>query len=103
MPVAVPGATEAAEKLGFAILDLCIDAGGSITVEHGVGIEKKSKMAGQFTAEDLDTMQLVRCAFDPRGLCNPGKIYPTPRLCGERPGLKREPHPLVASGQADLL
>jgi glycolate oxidase len=56
-----------------------------------------------FSPEDLDTMQMVRCAFDPRGLCNPGKIYPTPRLCGERPGIKREPHPLVASGQADLL
>jgi glycolate oxidase len=48
-------------------------------------------------------MQMVRCAFDPRGLCNPGKIYPTPRLCGERPGFRQGPHPLVASGQVDLL
>ena len=85
---AVDGATEAAEELGFAILDLCIDAGGSITGEHGVGIEKKAKMASQFTAEDLDTMQLVRCAFDPDGLANPGKVFPTPRLCGERPGVR---------------
>ena len=85
---AVPGATEAAEELGFAILDLCIDAGGSITGEHGVGIEKKAKMAGQFTEADLDTMQLVRCAFDPGGLANPGKVFPTPRLCGERPGVR---------------
>ena len=85
---AVPGAPEAAEALGFAILDLCIDAGGSITGEHGVGIEKKSKMASQFTEADLDTMQLVRCAFDPEGIANPGKVFPTPRLCGERPGFR---------------
>jgi glycolate oxidase len=85
---AVPGAPAAAEELGFAILDLCIDAGGSITGEHGVGLEKKSKMAGQFTEADLDTMQLVRCAFDPAGLANPGKLLPTPRLCGERPGVR---------------
>ena len=43
-------------------------------------------MPKMFTAEDLDTMQLVRCAFDPASLCNPGKIFPTPRLCGEVPG-----------------
>ncbi|GAA5201317.1 FAD-linked oxidase C-terminal domain-containing protein [Rugosimonospora acidiphila] len=85
---AAPGAMADAERLGFAILDACIDAGGSITGEHGVGFEKKSKMARQFTAEDLDTMQLVRCAFDPGGLANPGKLFPTPRLCGERPGAR---------------
>jgi glycolate oxidase len=54
-----------------------------------------------FGADDLDTMQLLRCAFDPEGLCNPGKIFPTPRLCGEVPGVRREPHPLVASGKLD--
>ncbi|MBD0737775.1 FAD-linked oxidase C-terminal domain-containing protein [Streptomyces sp. CBMA29] len=85
---AVPGAAHAAEELGFAILDLCVDAGGSITGEHGVGLEKKSRMARQFTAEDLDTMQLVRCAFDPDNIANPGKQFPTPRLCGERPGVR---------------
>jgi glycolate oxidase len=84
----VPGAAHAAEELGFAILDLCVDAGGSITGEHGVGLEKKSRMTRQFTAEDLDTMQLVRCAFDPDGIANPGKQFPTPRLCGERPGVR---------------
>ena len=52
-----------------------------------------------FSADDLDTMQLLRCAFDPAGLCNPGKIFPTPRLCGEVPGVRRGPHPLVAAGQ----
>jgi glycolate oxidase len=83
-----PGAAEAAEDLGSAILDLCVDAGGSITGEHGVGVEKKAKMARQFTADDLDTMHRLRCAFDPAGLANPGKLFPTPRLCGERPGVR---------------
>ena len=82
------GAAHEAEELAGAILDLCVDAGGSITGEHGVGQEKKAKMSKQFTAEDLDTMQLVRCAFDPEGLANPGKLFPTPRLCGERPGIR---------------
>jgi glycolate oxidase len=46
-------------------------------------------------------MQMLRCAFDPGGLCNPGKVFPTPRLCGEVPGPRRGPHPLVASGLAE--
>ncbi len=86
---AVPGQAHTAEELAGAILDLCVDTGGSITGEHGVGQEKKMKMAKQFTAEDLDTMQLVRCAFDPDGIANPGKVFPTPRLCGERPGPRK--------------
>ncbi|MFI6350119.1 FAD-linked oxidase C-terminal domain-containing protein [Streptomyces sp. NPDC050560] len=84
----VAGAAHAAEELGFAILDLCVDAGGSITGEHGVGLEKRSRMSYQFSEDDLDTMQLVRCAFDPAGIANPGKQFPTPRLCGERPGVR---------------
>jgi glycolate oxidase len=94
---------EAAEELSGAILDLCIEHGGSITGEHGVGVDKSRYMPKMFSPEDLDTMQMLRCAFDPRGLCNPGKIYPTPRLCGEVPGVRRGPHPLVAAGQVDLL
>ncbi|MGH3098721.1 MAG: FAD-linked oxidase C-terminal domain-containing protein [Streptosporangiales bacterium] len=81
----VEGAQEHAEEVSGAILDLCIDHGGSITGEHGVGIDKAKHMPRMFTAEDLDTMQLVRCAFDPGGICNPGKVFPTPRLCGEVP------------------
>src|SRR6266536_2729336 len=96
-----PEATAAAEGLSGAILDLCISHGGSITGAHGVGVEKSRYMPKMFGADDLDTMQLVRCAFDPASLCNPGKIFPTPRLCGEVPGVRREPHPLVASGQAE--
>ncbi|WP_328465538.1 FAD-linked oxidase C-terminal domain-containing protein [Streptomyces sp. NBC_00448] len=84
----VEGAAHAAEQLGFAILDLCVASGGSITGEHGVGVEKKSKMTTQFSADDLDTMHRLRCAFDPAGLANPGKQFPTPRLCGERPGVR---------------
>jgi glycolate oxidase len=80
-----PSQTEAAEVLSGAILDACIEHGGSITGEHGVGVDKSRYMPKMFTDADLDTMQLVRCAFDPRSLCNPGKIFPTPRLCGEMP------------------
>src|SRR5499425_1672383 len=96
-----PEATEAAEELSGAILDLCISHGGSITGEHGVGVDKSRYMPKMFGADDLDTMQLLRCAFDPASLCNPGKVFPTPRLCGEVPGARRGPHPLVASGQLD--
>ena len=98
----IDGEAEHAEELAGAILDLCIDSGGSITGEHGVGHEKKGKMNRQFTAEDLDTMQLVRCAFDPDGIANPGKIFPTPRLCGERPGPRQGAHPLADAGLAEV-
>jgi glycolate oxidase len=97
----VAGEQEKAETLSGMILDLCIEHGGSITGEHGVGVDKSRYMPRMFSADDLDTMQLLRCAFDPAGLCNPGKIFPTPRLCGEVPGVRRAPHPLVASGLID--
>jgi glycolate oxidase len=98
---ATPEACEAAEVLSGAILDLCIEYGGSITGEHGVGVDKSRYMPRMFGADDLATMQLLRCAFDPAGLCNPGKIFPTPRLCGEVPGVRRAPHPLVAAGEIE--
>jgi glycolate oxidase len=98
---AVEGAGEAAEKVSGSILDLCIGHGGSITGEHGVGIDKAAYMPRMFTDEDLDTMQLVRCAFDPGGVANPGKVFPTPRLCGEVPGRHRGAHPLVEAGLAE--
>ncbi|WP_163568317.1 FAD-linked oxidase C-terminal domain-containing protein [Fodinicola feengrottensis] len=81
----IEGAEEAAEEVSGAILDLCITHGGSITGEHGVGADKAKHMPRMFTDDDLDTMQLVRCAFDPSNICNPGKIFPTPRMCGEVP------------------
>ena len=94
----LPGQEEAAEELGGAILKLCVRYGGSITGEHGVGHDKAAYMPVMFAAEDLDTMGLVRCAFDPDGRLNPGKVFPTPRLCGDRPGPHR-PHPEEASGK----
>ena len=98
----VPGAGAAAEEVSGRILDLCIEAGGSITGEHGVGVDKSRYMTRMFGDDDLDTMQMLRCAFNPRNLCNPGKVFPTPRLCGEVPGVHRAPHPAVASGEVDL-
>ncbi|MDR7274906.1 FAD-linked oxidase C-terminal domain-containing protein [Catenuloplanes atrovinosus] len=82
---AVPGQEDRAEEVSGAILDLCVAHGGSITGEHGVGSDKARYLPRMFTDADLDTMQLVRCAFDPDGIANPGKIFPTPRLCGEIP------------------
>lgn len=99
---AAEGAGERAEEVSGQILDLCITHGGSITGEHGVGADKAAHMPRMFTDADLDTMQLVRCAFDPDGLCNPGKIFPTPRLCGEVPGRHRGPHPLAEAGVAEV-
>ena len=98
---AVDGQAERAEEVSGAIIDLCIEHGGSITGEHGVGSDKARYMPKMFEADDLDTMQLVRCAFDPSGISNPGKIFPTPRLCGEVPGRKRGAHPLVEAGLAE--
>jgi glycolate oxidase len=96
-----PGEAEKAEEVSGAILDLCITNGGSITGEHGVGSDKAKYMPRMFTDDDLDTMQMVRCAFDPQGLSNPGKVFPTPRLCGEVPGRHKGVHPLQAAGLAD--
>jgi glycolate oxidase len=96
----VAGQEHAAEALAFRILRLCIDAGGSITGEHGVGMEKKQFMPEMFAEPDLETMQRLRCAFDPRRLANPGKVFPRPRLCGERPG-PYVAHPLEQAGLAE--
>ncbi|MFG2100062.1 FAD-linked oxidase C-terminal domain-containing protein [Micromonospora echinaurantiaca] len=98
----VDGQAEQAEEVSGAILDLCVEHGGSITGEHGVGMDKVTFMPRMFTEDDLDTMQLLRCAFDPRGLANPGKVFPTPRLCGEVPGRRRGVHPAQEAGLAEL-
>ena len=82
------------------ILQACVDAGGSITGEHGVGIDKKQHMSKMFSPADLDAFQRLRCAFDPFQLANPGKVMPTPRLCGEVPGPYRQ-HPLERAGIAE--
>ena len=96
----VPGQEIEAEALATRILELCIEQGGSITGEHGVGEEKKHMMSKMFSEPDLETMQRVRCAFDPLHLSNPTKVFPRPRLCGEKPG-KYVPHPLETAGIAE--
>jgi glycolate oxidase len=96
----IPGQVEAAIALSERILELCIEEGGSITGEHGVGEEKKHMMPKMFAEPDLDTMQRLRCAFDPLLIANATKVFPRPRLCG---GEAREfaPHPLEAAGVAE--
>lgn len=91
------GAERRAEMLAGDIIRRCVAHGGSITGEHGVGADKKEHMADMFTSADLASQQLVRCAFDPDHLANPGKVYPTPRLCGEAPG-HYQPHPIELAG-----
>ena len=95
----VAGQEELAEKVGGEILRACIRAGGSITGEHGVGADKAPYMGELFSDDDLATMALLRCAFDPESRMNPGKVFPTPRLCGDKPG-KYVPHPSAESGEA---
>lgn len=80
---AVPGALEKVEALGGAILKLCVKVGGSISGEHGIGADKRCYMPEMFTEADLETMQWVRQVFNPQGIANPGKLFPTPRTCGE--------------------
>ncbi len=74
---------ERVRALGSEILRECLAVGGSITGEHGVGADKRCYMEWMFSNDDLETMQLLRKAFDPFRLANPGKIFPTPRTCGE--------------------
>ena len=97
-----PGEEERAINLSLRILDVCVEAGGSITGEHGVGREKQCSMSYMFSEPDLETMQRVRHAFDPQNLANPNKIFPTPRLCGERSRGHYVPHPVEASGIAEV-
>lgn len=94
------GEHDRAEQLSTAIAELCVELGGSLSGEHGIGTDKACSMPNQFTADDLAAMQALREAFDPSGICNPGKVLPTPRLCGERPGPYR-PHPLETAGVID--
>ncbi len=79
----VPGQAEHAAKFGSRILKLCIEAGGTITGEHGVGVEKIGEMCDQFTPDALETFHSVKAAFDTHGLLNPGKAVPTLHRCAE--------------------
>ncbi|WP_019818572.1 FAD-binding oxidoreductase [Saccharomonospora saliphila] len=91
-----------AEKLSKRIAELCVELGGSLSGEHGIGTDKACSMPRMYGETDLATMDRVRSAFDPEHLCNPGKLLPTPRLCGEAPGRYR-PHPLEEAGVIERL
>lgn len=97
----IPGQEERALELSYRILHLCVENGGSITGEHGVGKEKQQALGYMFSEPDLATMQRVRCAFDPEGIANPDKVFPRPRLCAEKPG-PYTPHPLESAGIAEI-
>ncbi|MGD1921400.1 MAG: FAD-linked oxidase C-terminal domain-containing protein [Pleurocapsa sp.] len=80
---AVAGSFETVEEIGGEILKLCVDAGGSLSGEHGIGADKNCYMPYMFNETDLETMQYIRSALNKKGLANPNKIFPTPRSCGE--------------------
>ncbi len=79
----VPGELEKAEDFGSDILKLCVEVGGVLTGEHGVGVEKRDLMGTMFTETDLDQQQRLKCAFDPKALLNPGKVFPQLHSCAE--------------------
>ena len=78
-----PGELESAEAFGAEILKLCVEVGGVLTGEHGVGVEKRDLMETMFTEIDLMQQQRIKCAFDPKQLLNPGKVFPKLHRCAE--------------------
>jgi glycolate oxidase len=95
-----PGQLERAVAAGAEMMRACIEVGGSITGEHGVGIEKVDFMPLMFSEADLEAMRKVRAVFNPDGRMNPGKIFPTSRACGEVASSHRAPHPIEVAGLA---
>ena len=95
----IEGQEHKAEQVAGEILRVCLRYGGSVTGEHGVGYDKVCYLGEQFGADDLDTMDMVRRAFDPQRSFNPDKVFPTPRLCGDKPGVYHL-HAIEASGEA---
>jgi len=79
----VPDQVERAEKFGAEILELCVQVGGTVTGEHGVGLEKINQMCVQFSQEELAVFSAVKRSFDPSGLLNPDKVIPTLARCAE--------------------
>jgi glycolate dehydrogenase FAD-linked subunit len=94
----LPDEARRAEACSGEIVRLCVSSGGSITGEHGVGADKAVYMGEMFSDSDLEAMNWLRCAFDPETRFNPGKVFPTPRLCGDIPGKKYVAHPAEAAG-----
>ncbi len=90
-----PGALGRAEELAGRILRMCVEMGGSITGEHGIGVEKREYLGEMFSAEEIDCMARIRGAFDPLGIANPGKMFPS----SEAPALLQHGlHPLEKAG-----
>jgi glycolate oxidase len=79
----VPGELDKTEEFGAEILKLCVEVGGVLTGEHGVGVEKRDLMPTMFSQIDLDAQQRIKCAFDEKGLLNPGKVFPQLQRCAE--------------------
>jgi glycolate oxidase len=79
----IPGELEKTEEFGAEILKLCVEVGGVLTGEHGVGVEKRDLMGEMFDEDDLKHQQRVKCAFDPDGALNPGKVFPILHRCAE--------------------
>jgi glycolate oxidase len=94
-----PGEEERVVAAGAEIMRLCAEVGGSISGEHGIGVEKADFMPFIFSAADLAFMQKVKAAFNPTGRCNPGKVFPTQKTCGEA-ALAYRAHPLEEKGLA---
>ncbi|MEM1315820.1 MAG: FAD-linked oxidase C-terminal domain-containing protein, partial [Pseudomonadota bacterium] len=80
-----PGELEKAEKAGADILTICVDLGGCLTGEHGVGVEKRDLMHRQYAGDDLDAQMAVKDVFDPAWLLNPAKVFPLDASAGRRP------------------
>ena len=85
----VEGALEEVEEVAGEILKFCVEVGGSLSGEHGIGSDKKCFMPFMFNETDLETMQWIRQVFNPKGLANPEKVFPTPRTCGESANLQK--------------
>ena len=97
-----PGEEARVLEAGAAIMKVCVEVGGSISGEHGIGLEKRDFMPWIFSEADLRAMAAVKAAFNPTGRCNPGKIFPTTKSCA--PGeLAYRPHPLEERGLAQRL
>jgi glycolate oxidase len=95
-----PGEEARVVEAGAQIMKLCAEVGGSISGEHGIGLEKADFMPFIFSAADLALMQRLKNAFNPTGLCNPGKVFPTKKSCVEVGPVAYRPHPIEEKGLA---
>jgi glycolate oxidase len=95
-----PGEEARVVAAGAEIMKVCAEVGGSISGEHGIGLEKSDFMPFIFSEADLAFMQRLKVAFNPTGLCNPGKVFPTKKSCGEAGAVAYRPHPIEERGLA---